>query len=1094
MFDDDIPAGIDLGTTNSCIGVWDGKEVKIISNRIGERTTPSVIYLYKDKFIIGEHIQKDLISSNEAEKIYSIKRIIGQDYNDEGLLKEIENLHYNIHKNNETNKPMVRLKINGKDRDFSPEELSSYILKKLKEDAEKEISGTINEVVISVPAYFDDAQRSATIEAAKMAGLTVIRIINEPTAAALAYGLGQKFCPIKKELSSFSNIFKKNRKTRSSQNPEKNDDINNSQNYGSNIQNNVNNNINNNINNKASTFCLFQENDEIKNDLNNNNQNQINIIDNKIEKGKNVMIFDLGGGTFDLAILNLNQEKKEYEVKSKYSDKHLGGDDFDNELVKYCLGVFGKNIDEIDKKSKERLKKACEYTKKVLSKKKENEDDDENDEDIQVNIRIDNFVDGKDLMVPITKKQFEDEICKELFNRLSLHFNELLMGAKLTKEDIDEIILVGGSTRMPKVKKIIKNYFSCKSCKINENINPDEAVAYGATIQAAMLLTTGKNSVLNGVHLYDITPISLGTDVVNNSNEQKILKLGPAMSVIIPKWTRIPATRIRIYETIEDNQDNMQICIYEGENNYLKDNKFLDRFQLVDLPKKPKGEVKCEVKFTIDESNILTVTATEKSTGNKKIKVISNKEQINKNNNKLNLSLHQFKEIKKKHEKNVQKIIKIYKDSNNNGEKIKALESYNKIILDKITEINKDNKPENINENNIEKYFFYVYQLLESYEEILYLNDNEVKKKNIIIEIKKYIDIFKKKSCYYIKEIIYLFRLAEKEIFLEIFHYSIHILNESGLDYLNNLRKFSRYYAKIYFEEVIKLYNRYIILEDELYDDIKTEIDNEKKISEQNLTKVNSNAISLIYNSKNSRELINPLRDSNLINNWDTGFTYLKKNVNPDNQGLSHDDYNLILDELFRILDTVENQLGETRDEKSRNELIEEKGICLGNIAKIKYTFQNGTEYQKYNKTIEKCLKCAELCEKNTDDCNWYTEALMLQRELIDKIKENEDEIDEAEIMEKIQPIIETIDKFYNKSVERFVDYILAECPYDGYNKDTIPQNIDGDNYDKNYIDFLKRQYNPDKYPKNTKDEIIRYRKILYISQKLNNIPDHFFN
>ena len=1084
LFDDDIPAGIDLGTTNSCIGIWDGKEVKIISNRIGERTTPSVIYLYKNEFIIGEHIQKDLISSNEAKKIYSIKRIIGQDYNDEGLLKEIENLHYDIHKDNETNKPMVRLKINGKDRDFSPEELSSYILKKLKEDAEKEISGTINNVVISVPAYFDDAQRSATIEAAKMAGLTVIRIINEPTAAALAYGLGQKICPIKKKLSSFSNIFKKNRQIRESQNPEINDIINN-------IQNNGNNNI---IEaSKKSSFCLLQDNDEIKNDLNNNNLNSIKVLNNKInnnEKGKNIMIFDLGGGTFDLAILNLNQDKTEYEVISKYSDKHLGGDDFDNELVKYCLGVFGKNINEIDKKSKERLKKACEYTKKLLSKKKENEDDDENDEDIQGNIRIDNFFDGKDLMVQITKKQFENEICNELFHRLSLHFNELLMGAKLTKEDIDEIILVGGSTRMPKVKEIIKNYFNCK---INEDINPDEAVAYGATIQAAMLLTIQKNNVLNGVNLYDITPISLGTDVVNSSNEQKILELGPVMSVIIPKWTKLPATKIRTYETIEDNQESMQICIYEGENHYLKYNKLLDKFRLVNLPKKPKGEVKCKVNFTIDNNNILTVTATEISTGNNQIKVISNKDIIRNNNNYSSLNLHQFNEIKKKHEINVQNLIKIYTSSNNSGDKIRALESYNKIILGKITEINEDNKPENINENNIEIYFFYVYQLLESYEEILYLNDDGEKKNNIIKEIKKYIDVFKKQSCYYIKEIIYLFRLAEREIFLEIFHYSIHVLNESGLDYLNNLTKFSRYYAKIYFEEVIKLYKRYIRLNDELID-IKTEIDNEKNISEQNLTKVNSNAISLIYNSKNSRELINPLRDSNLqnlINNWDTGFTYMKNNINPDIQGLSHDDYNLILDELYRILDTVDNQLRETRDEESTNELLEEKGICLGNIAKIKYTFQNGTEYQKYYKTIDKCLKCAELCEKNTEDYNWYTEALMLQRELIDKIKEIEDEIDEVEIMQIIQPTIENIEQFYNSNVETFIEYILEQCPYDRYNKDTKPKNLDWDRCDKNLIDFLRRQYNPDNYPKNTKDEIIRYRIILNISQKLNNIYDN---
>ena len=1084
IIDDDIPIGIDLGTTNSCIGYWDGKEVKIIQNRIGERLTPSIIYLYKNEFIVGEEILKDLVLSNESEKIYSIKRIIGQDYNDEGLVKEIENLHYDIHKDNETNKPVIRLKRNGKYEDFTPEALSSLILKKLIKDAEKVLAGKINKVVISVPAYFDDAQRNATIEAAKLANLTVIRIINEPTAAALSYGYGQNFCPIKKQISCFSNIFKKNRNIRASQNMEMemNDNINN-------IQNNDNNEIN-----KDNSFSLFEDTNEdtneIKNDLNNKRQDKINIIDNKFEKGKNVMVFDLGGGTFDLAILKLNINKKEYEVKSKCSDKHLGGDDFDNKLVDYCLEVFGKKKDEVDKKSKERLKKSCEYAKKVLSEKKEKDDceDSENDEDIKTYIRIDDFNDGKDLLVPITKKQFEDEICNELFDRLSLHFDELLKGAKLKKEDIQEILLVGGATRMPKVKKIIKEYFSCKIC---DEINPDEAVAYGATIQAAMLLTQGKNKVLQGVNLYDITPISLGTDVVNMNDEPKIKNLGNKMSVIIPKWKTIPAHGKKQYQTVLDNQDNMQISIYEGENDYVENNKLLGQFWLVNLPKKPKGEVKCNVYFDINESNILTVTATEESTGNKKIKVISYNDTNKNNNDRSSLNLYQFNEKKKKYEKNVQKLINIYKNSKNPGDKIRALECYNKSIIEKISEINKDNNPEKIKENIIENYFFYVYQLLESYEEILYLNDNDDKEKQILVEIKKYINVFKKQSCYYIKEIINLFRLAKRETFLDIFNYSIHILNESGLDYLKNLQKFSRYYAKIYFEEVIKLYDKYINDENDDLFDIKEEIDQEKNISKNNLSQINSNAISLINNSNKKKSLIriiNRKNLENLVNNWgETGFTYPYKSLNPDNQKLSHDDFNLILDELGRIYDEIANKLQKQEYSDSANELLEEKGICLGNIAKIKFIYQKGTEYQRYKKTIENSLKCAELCHQNTDDCNWYTEALKILNDLDAKIKENA--IDEEEIMKEIQPQIEYIEKIYDASHERFIDCILSDFPYNGYNKETRPKDYDWENYnDKKLIEFLRKQYNPDNYPQKTKDEIIRHRIMVNISQKLNSI------
>ena len=1061
MFDlcSEIPVGIDLGTTNSCIGYWDGNEVRIVPNRIGEKTTPSVIYSSKDEFIIGEHIQKDIKLVNECEKIYSIKRIIGQDYNDKDLIKEINSLHYKIIKNEKTNKPLIELKKN-EIKTFTPEELSSLILKKLISDLKKEINEIPNKVVISVPAYFDDAQRNATIETAKLAGLSVIRLINEPTAAALSYGLGQNFCPIKKNLSSFSNIFKRNRNLRVSQSLE-----------------------------------LNSKNDNI--DFNEINiKDSVNIINNK---GKNIMVFDLGGGTFDLAILKLNIEDKEYEVKSKYSDKHLGGDDFDNKIVEYCLTVCNFPKDQIDNKSKERLKKACEYAKRELSKPKEIDEEDVNNRDISSYIKIDNFINGEDLFVKITKEKFENEICKDLFDKLFGHFDEVLIGAGLQKGEIEEIILVGGSTRMPKIKEKIRE--AGFDCKINDEINPDEVVAYGATILAAMLLGPRKNKVLEKVRLFDITPISLGTDVINNSTDPKILALGNKMSRIIPKWTSIPIIKKKSYKTAFDYQDSMQISIYEGENDYLKDNKLLGKFYLQGIPKKPKGEVECEVEFNIDENNILRVKAYEKTndvSNFTEIKVVSDQEN-RQFNNILGLNIHEFKEIKKNYKKNVLNLIKVYNNAKDNKIKINALEKYNTYIENSIKETHFEENQVN-NNNNIEKYFFYTYQLLESFEEILYLSKDENKKDDILKEIKKKIDIFKNQSIYYIKEIIELFKISEREIFLKILLYSFEAFNEYGLDYLNNLKKNCRYYAKLYFEEVIKLYNKYIKDDDALYD-IKSDIGNQKNISEQKLKQINSNALLLINLSKQKRKLIdssNQIKNSNnileIINNWDhTGFTYYDKNLNPENNDLTNDDYNLILDQLERILEEITIQLQENKENENMiNELNEEKGICYGNIVKIKFIYQKGNEYAKYLIILKKCLDSAELCHKNTNECEWYQEALNIKKVLDETMCKIEDEEDES-IKEEVKAKLKDIEDNYNTTIERFIGHILTDFPYKGFNLNNL-ENFDFDNINKNVIEFLRRNYNPDDYERNTREEKIKYRIIVNISQKLNNILDNYNN
>ena len=1032
---DEIPVGIDLGTTHSCIGYWNGKEVKIIPNRIGEKTTPSIIYFMNDnnEYLIGERINKYV--TKECQKIYSVKRIIGRDFNDKNLENEIKLLNYEIIKEKDTKKPLIPITQKGEKIFFSPIDLSSLLLKQLIEDAEKLLIKPIQKVVIAVPAYFDDAQRNATIEAAKQIGLEVLRIINEPTAAALSYGLGQNFCPFKNESPSFSNLFRENRESRKKMKVfEKN------------------------------SFCLLEDNNlENLNTMINNNLNSEN------EVGKNIMVFDLGGGTFDLAILQLNLEKKEYEVKSKFSDKYLGGDDFDNHLVDHCLKKNGlnRNNNQIQKLSLERLRNACEQAKKLLSYREE------------VVIRVDNFTQS-DLVTKITKKEFEDEICKDLFDRLSMPFDELIEGAKLQKENIDEIILVGGSTKMPKIKEILNSYF--KERPINDNISPEEVVAYGATIQAAMLMTLGKNKILNGVKLFDITPISLGTDVINKSDDPRIKVLGNKMSVIIPKWTKIPIKKEKGYKTIKDYQETMQICIFEGENDFLKDNKLLGKFTLLDLPKRPKGEVQCTVTFEIDVNNILNVTAVETSKGiTNKIKVESSTKENYSNKNSIgSLTNSQIDEELNNLDYNIQNFINNYKKLNDKNEKIKILENYNQILLLEIKKINPNENESGINGDNIEKYFFYVYQLFESYEELLYLlkdgNNNNEKKNNILEDVKKYLNLFKAQNSYYIKQFIELFSNIEDNLFLELLLQAIKNFNEMGQYYIENPKKYSRYYAKLYYEEVIILIKKYRLLEKEgLYNFmIMNKIKEEYKKSEIKLTDINSNAISLINQSKNERRL---------LSQKGTGFTYLQNKVSFENKR-EYDEYNLMLDELEKINSELEILINKASKNKNlRNDLLEQQGICIGNIITIKFLYLKGEKYSDYLNSLNMCFYYARLSGNNRQDIKWYQEAL----ELKGKIEEKKREKDE-EISNNIEDELKIIDKLFEEDKMNFINYILQYWPYNDYNIYNRPSYFNWNTLNRELISFLSKQYHPDLYPHNTPEEKYKYRIIESISKRLNNL------
>ena len=524
--EDGYALGLDLGTTFSCIGVFRNGGIEIIPNSVGEKVTPSIVTFLDEKNILkGEEAEEYLVKNYESS-IYAIKRFIGRNFKDkkQNLQNEIKEQNFPFNIVNQNNIPKVEIVKNNKKHYFSLEQISSFVIKKMVQSAEEYLNKRVKKLVISIPHNFSEEQRNSTIEAAKLAGIEVLRTIHEPTAAALAYGL--------------------------------------------------------------------QEKDNLK--------------DNK-----KILVFDLGGGTFDVSILNIIKDEKNnqyFDVISTGSNKLLGGEDFDNKLVEYVLDNFCEKIEDSPEKKEEtkmkiknqkklikRLKLSCENIKKVLSLEKE------------TTLCINNFYDNKDIVQNIDRSTFED-ICKDLFKKIEEPIQDALNAKNIKDEEIGEIVLVGGSTRIPKIKSILRKRFG--KCKINDTINPDETIAYGATLMAAKL-TIKKSNLLLGFNLMDITPLSLGVEVINEEKDEELRKEGGKMSVIIERGEKIPCTKFRSYVTVEDNQTSVPIVIYEGQKKYVKYNHELRKVELTGLTAKPKGKVHIKVKFFIDTNGILTVTGTE---------------------------------------------------------------------------------------------------------------------------------------------------------------------------------------------------------------------------------------------------------------------------------------------------------------------------------------------------------------------------------------------------------------------------------------------------------------------------------------------------
>ena len=996
---EDLPIGIDLGTTFSCIGVYRNAAVEIIPNEKGDRTTPSVVSFLDGDIYVGEQTEYKRLK-DPKNKIYAVKRIIGRNFDDEEVQEDIRAFSYKI-VSDHLGRPVIEVNSKGIKR-YSPEQIAAKILAKLKQSAESFLGQNIKKVVITVPAYFTERQKQATKNAGEIAGLEVIKIINEPTAASLAYGFG-------KYNNNFGKLF-----------------------------------------NKKNIF------DEISPMT---NRSAPTPIMEKKKDCQNILVFDLGGGTLDVTLLEL--EEGDITVKSHSGKMHLGGEDFDNQIMQYCINQFRyKTSIDLNKeeylKQKTRLKEHCEKAKKKLSQQKE------------VEIEVESIAKGKDFYLKLSRAKFED-LCKDIFEKCKLPINEVLNDAKCKPQDVDEIVLVGGSTRIPKIQEMLKDYFFGK--ELNKRLNPDEAVAYGATIEAALQM--GKYS--EDVALLDVCPFSLGIAVVNRQDDKVEDML---MSKVIKRGSKLPCKKMEIFNPAEDYQKSILFRVYEGENQYVKNNYLLGKFRLVNLPMKPKNEVDFEVTFDLDEDSILTVTAVEKN--NK-----SNCNSIVIKNDKGGLSKNEIEEAKKRQndeygsnlepamiiERNYKKEInKLYNEINTLTD---PKEQYYTIIKLKNTIenfVNSFNKENMENETYKQKMYYYLTYLFNCYSSLLNFKNliSDEEKDDIISKVKNYLQNFEKTGTSYGSTLVKIFKDNENDIFGEFCIQILGYYSQRGTEYYANPFSNEKKNAKHYLEEALSIIRKY---------SVKEKIQNNSYLLDR-----------FISIEDNINELLNILKAES-IEKYCASFS--KDMLIRENEFSTEE-------KKIDILDRFKDALAFLKNPRKRADKLL-KAIYLANIVKIEFKMFNSNNYDALLKMIDDCislkLDVPQGCGSRVEgpQLEWFNEICKIKQEIEKKkeqLKLNPKE-DENKIKEELKYTLDEINFYYQKGKIDFFFYILKYHKPIGLDDDYIFQTrgqLENKYYEdtKKFLKKMRRLYNPVRY-KGDKEEEQKRHAIMQEIQKLLN-------
>ena len=1005
--------GIDFGTTYSCVGVWKDGGVLIIPNGIGERTTPSVvIFDSPTKVYVGEETLNHL-SKKDSVKIYEIKRLIGKKYD------EIENilpyLSYKVVEEEEGQRPLIKIAFdNNESVEYYPEQIAFLIIKKLIMNAESFLKTSIKEIIITVPADFTDFQRNAMKFIAESTGVKVKRIINEPCAAVLCYGFPNK--PLKNILSPFN------------------------QNYL--------------LSDDKDNVKITHPMEDMFLDFNNkDNQNilkfslRASCIENN--EDKKILVFDFGGGTYDVSLIEILNNSI-FSTRASAGDQHLGGGDLDNKLMEECLAYFSSKYKietEVIKqnyKCMQILKIACEKAKKILSIREETV------------IYIEDFFNNEALNFKISRAKFE-YICSVCFNKLNPPIDRVLSDAKIQEKDINEIILVGGSSRIPRIKQNLKERFP--GVIINDSINPDESVAFGATVFSESLVEN-EGEFWEDFQYLDSTQHSYGIEVEDGT-----------IDIVLPRGSKYPTSKKKFYFNAFDDQYTFIIKVYEGENKYNYENTPIGEFTLEDIPKKKKGELIISITFNIDENQVLYVTAYV-AEGNK-IKTI----QVKKENSLMtDISNDSFKtKIGKisimgneldKQEKMLKTQILLYskkfKEIKDDKEKYDLVNNYNNAINSYLIFLE-----ENYHDCESEKYLFLLEKLFKSYSYLYktqlfsYIDLNM--KDNIEKNIKNFLNKICNKNPYRIKQLLNYFKSIKKEkseIYYSLIIYSMELLQKKADEFFVTKESNKMQIAKSFYEECLVIGKAF---EDE---NIKIFVNNNiilkyeyiKMICEKNIKIILADSLTEIENTKITGKLF-----SN------------EKNLDYENLCLLS----------FNLHQTL-NKLNDIEYLNENKEALEVKSICLATIVKIEFLKKN-IKINIHN-LIEKAEESISIVEKLGDEFKnkeWYKEI----QELKMKLTKKSSNLVPAPTLEDIEKLEQEFNDIYQNGYDFFLEYLLKKYPYEGCQ---IEQDIE--NYNKNKKLFLIKLQKKYKNKTKTGTELIHQTKndviLKFINKSINDIEN----